>query len=53
MRELGVGLGLAKLADPEAIPDRLFGDFVQLVFELMRTAPQGKPGGAASDERRA
>jgi AcrR family transcriptional regulator len=34
LRELGVGLGLAKLADPDAIPDRLFGDFVEKLFEL-------------------
>jgi AcrR family transcriptional regulator len=32
LRELGVGLGLAKLVDPEAIPTRLFGDFVELFF---------------------
>jgi len=37
LRELGVGLGLAKLADPNAIPDRLFGDFVETLFELGRT----------------
>ncbi len=35
LRELGTGLGLAKLADPDAIPDRLFGDFVQLLFERL------------------
>ncbi len=47
LRELGVGLGLAKLADPEAIPDRLFGDFVERLFELMqRTQPDpGRAGG--------
>jgi len=40
LRELGTGLGLAKLADPDAIPDHLFGDFVQMLFELMgRTQP--------------
>lgn len=42
LRELGVGLGLAKLADPEAIPDRLFGDFVERLFELLQ-ARQSKP----------
>jgi AcrR family transcriptional regulator len=45
LRELGVGLGLAKLADPDAIPDRLFGDFVAKLFELMlrpqATGPRG------------
>lgn len=41
LRELGVGLGLAKLADPDAIPDRLFGDFVEMLFELLqRTQPK-------------
>jgi len=39
LRELGSGLGLAKLADPEGIPDRLFGDFVELFFKLL-TEPQ-------------
>ena len=34
MRELGVGLAVAKLADPAAFSDRLYGDFVQLFFEL-------------------
>ena len=33
-RELGVGLSPAKLADPDAFPDRLYGDFVELFFEL-------------------
>jgi AcrR family transcriptional regulator len=35
LRELGTGLGLAKLADPSAIPDRLFGDFVELFFTML------------------
>lgn len=35
LRELGSGLGLAKLADPDGIPDRLFGDFVELFFSLL------------------
>jgi AcrR family transcriptional regulator len=34
MRELGVGLALAKLSDPDAIPDRLYGDFVELFYRL-------------------
>jgi AcrR family transcriptional regulator len=41
LRELGVGLALAKLADPDAFPDRLYGDFVELFYEL-----------ATGDERR-
>ena len=35
LRELGSGLGIAKLADPEAFSDALFGDFVELFFELV------------------
>jgi AcrR family transcriptional regulator len=40
LRELGSGLGLAKLVDPDAVPDELFGDFVELFFSLVeeRTA---------------
>lgn len=34
VRELGTGLGLAKLIDPEGVPDSLFGDFVELVIQL-------------------
>jgi hypothetical protein len=34
LRELGVGLALAKLGDPE-IRDELFGDFVESYFELL------------------
>jgi AcrR family transcriptional regulator len=35
LRELGSGLALAKLADPAAISDELFGDFVELLFVLI------------------
>lgn len=35
MRELGVGLALAKLADPDAFPDRLCGDFVEVFYDLI------------------
>lgn len=34
MRELGVGLALAQLADPDAIPERLYGDFVEVFCGL-------------------
>ena len=34
VRELGTGLGLAKLIDPEGIPDSLFGDFTELMVGL-------------------
>jgi AcrR family transcriptional regulator len=38
LRELGTGLGLAKLADPDAVRDDLFGDFVESFFELVTGA---------------
>ena len=38
LREMGVGLALVKLTDPGAFPDRLFGDFVELFFELATKA---------------
>ena len=34
LRELGVGLALAKLSDPDAFPDALYGDFVERFYEL-------------------
>jgi AcrR family transcriptional regulator len=50
LRELGSGLALAKLADPAAIPDRLFGDFVELFFTLVRE--RGRDPEPADIERR-
>jgi AcrR family transcriptional regulator len=35
LRELGVGLAMAKLSDPDGIRDELFGDFVELFFDLL------------------
>jgi AcrR family transcriptional regulator len=35
LRELGTGLGIAMLADADAIPSRLYGDFVELLFDLI------------------
>jgi AcrR family transcriptional regulator len=34
LREMGVGLALVKLTDRDAFSDRLYGDFVQLFFEM-------------------
>jgi AcrR family transcriptional regulator len=34
LREMGVGLALAKLSDPDAFPDALYGDFVETFYEL-------------------
>ena len=49
LRELGVGLALAKLADPDAFRDGLYGDFVEAFFEqLPRNAT-----GAGTRRRRA
>lgn len=33
--QMGNGLALGKLADPDAIPDRLLGNFIELFFELL------------------
>jgi len=41
LRELGSGLGLAKLAGPDGIPDRLYGDFVEQFFALLLERQQG------------
>lgn len=38
LREMGLGLGLAKLIDPDGISDDLFGDFTDVFFELAREA---------------
>ncbi|MDP9334905.1 MAG: hypothetical protein M3Q30_16570 [Actinomycetota bacterium] len=40
-RELGSRIGLAKLIDPDGIPDSLFGDFTELFFTLVRDADHG------------
>jgi AcrR family transcriptional regulator len=45
LRELGSGLALAKLADPDAIPDRLFGDFVEVFFNLLADRQRGRQAG--------
>lgn len=44
MRELGVGLALAQLTDPDAIPPDLYGRFVETFYELVLSA--SKVGGA-------
>ena len=47
---LGNGLALEKLADPEAVPDALFGDLLMLIFQaleaLMRESPSMAGPGA-------
>jgi AcrR family transcriptional regulator len=44
MRALGSALGLAKLADPEAVRDDLFGDVLALLFEpRTRVVREEKP----------
>jgi AcrR family transcriptional regulator len=50
LRELGSGLALARLADPNAIPDRLFGDFIELFFTLV--LERGLDPKSANTERR-
>jgi len=49
LRELGIGLSLARRSDPEAVSDELFGDFVELFFNL--AAPEAIiPEPRAGDE---
>jgi AcrR family transcriptional regulator len=43
VRELGTGLGVAKLIDPDGIPDSLFGDFTDVVLELATAGSRRKP----------
>src|SRR4051812_44101641 len=38
LRELGVGMAMAKLLDPDVFPERLYGDFVELFYELALSA---------------
>jgi AcrR family transcriptional regulator len=49
LRELGVGLAQAKLLDPEAISDSLYGDFVELFFELALGRAREAAGGAVEE----
>ena len=41
---LGNGLAFEKLADPEAVPDALFGDMLVLIFRLSRRLRREDPG---------
>jgi AcrR family transcriptional regulator len=43
MRELGIGLALARLADSEAVPERLYGDFVEIFYTLASAATPPPP----------
>jgi len=36
LRELGVGLALAKLVDPDAVSSTLYGDFVEELYRLLQ-----------------
>ena len=48
MRELGVGLALAKLADPDAFSDELFGQFVETFYRLAAGSPTRRRAEAES-----
>jgi AcrR family transcriptional regulator len=51
LRQLGVGLALARLTDPE-IAASLFGDFVELFFELaMSDGGDGRRGAQGAEHR--
>lgn len=40
---LGNGLALEKLADPEAVPDALFGDLLMLIFQALEALGRENP----------
>jgi AcrR family transcriptional regulator len=52
LRELGSGLGLAKLIDPDGIPDSLFGDFTDAFFDLVRIARRNEQARTEQRPRR-
>jgi AcrR family transcriptional regulator len=41
---LGNGLALEKLADPDAVPDSLFGDMLVLIFQALQALARENPG---------
>lgn len=45
LRELGVGLSLAQLLDPEAFRDSLYGEFVEHLYRLMENETRAKRKG--------
>lgn len=49
LRELGVGMAQAKLLDPDAFPDSLPGDFVELFFELLLSRERAASGRQAEE----
>lgn len=48
---LGNGLAVEKLVDPEAVPDRLFGDMLVLIFKAFEALIREDP--SAVDPQRA
>jgi hypothetical protein len=44
---LGNGLALEKLADPDAVPDGLYGDMLVLVFQALGALARENPSAAA------
>lgn len=48
MRELGIGLALARLLDPDAVGEHLYGDFVEVFCGLVG-AVSSEPGRAVSE----
>ena len=48
LREQGVGLALARLLDPDAVSERLYGDFVGVFAELAASGERRPAGGAST-----
>ncbi len=51
LRALGIGLAIEALVSPEAVPDDLYGDFVELLVKLMREHAAGEQTGKAEARR--
>lgn len=51
LRELGGGLAIAKLIDPGAFPNGLFGEFLAVFFELVEKASRKRPKNRAAISR--
>lgn len=51
VRELGTGLGLAKLLDPDGVPDALLGDFTETFVKLAAESAQRRTPPRTPDAR--
>jgi hypothetical protein len=40
IRALGMGLSLERLTDPDAVPQEMFGEAIELITELLQAKPE-------------